>query len=249
MKISIITATYNSEKTIQHALDSVRSQDYQDIEHIIVDGASSDRTSDIVRANSNERVQFYSEPDQGIYDALNKGINHANGDVVGILHSDDFFADNSIISQVAESFAQNNIDAVYGDLDYVDKEDPTQVVRSWKSEAYHERLFYRGWMPAHPTFFAKKECFEKFGLYDLSFFTSADYELMLRFILRHKIKTQYLPATMVKMRVGGQSNVTLRNRIIANREDARAWKVNNLKPRLYTRWLKPLSKVMQFVKV
>lgn len=247
MKISIITATYNSERTVQAAIDSIKSQDYQSIEYIVVDGASKDRTMEIVQSNSDVICKVVSEPDKGIYDALNKGISLASGEVVGILHSDDFFATQTVITDVAEGFQDEEVDAVYGDLDYVDRERPEIIIRKWRSRVYTQNLFYNGWMPAHPTFFLRREHFLQHGSYDLSFFLGADYELMLRMMLRFKVQAKYIPKTLVKMRVGGQSNVSWKNRWIANQEDARAWKVNGLKPRFYTRWMKPLSKLAQFV--
>ena len=249
MKISIITATYNSAKTIQGAIDSVRSQDYQNIEHIIVDGLSSDGTTEILEQNKDSIANWVSEKDLGIYDALNKGIDMATGDVVGILHSDDEFASDSAISQVAKNFtSEKDIDACYGDLVYVDQNEMGKVIRNWKSKAYSSELFYRGWMPAHPTFFLKREFYNRYGKYDLSFYTAADYELMLRMFLKHNVKAEYIPQVLVKMRVGGQSNVSWKNRWIANQEDARSWKVNGLQAKWYTRWAKPLSKLTQFLK-
>jgi len=247
MKISIITATYNSEGTIADTIASIRSQDYKDIEYIIVDGGSNDNTMDIIAKAEGVVTLSISEPDNGIYDALNKGLALATGDVVGILHSDDVFASENTISSVAAKFIEKKVDAVYSDLQYVDQNDLNKVIRYWKSCDYNPKLFYKGWMPAHPTFFLSKRCFDEYGCYDLSFFTSADYELMLRMFVRHKVKSAYIPKTLVKMRVGGQSNVTWKNRWIANQEDARAWKVNGLKARFYTRWMKPLSKIRQFV--
>ena len=246
MKVTIITATYNSEKTLEGALGSVASQTHGDIEHIIIDGDSSDSTMEVVDRFGKSVSKAMSEPDNGIYDALNKGINLASGDIVGILHSDDFFAANDVISRVAQAFANPEIDAVYGDLDYVKQSDTSIVFRKWRGKEYDSKLFYNGWMPAHPTFFLRKKHFVQFGGYNQSFFTAADYELMLRMLLKHGLRAAYIPIVMTKMRLGGQSNVSWKNRWIANQEDARAWKVNGLKPKILTRWMKPLSKFTQF---
>jgi glycosyltransferase involved in cell wall biosynthesis len=247
VKISIITATYNSTNTIQGAIDSVRNQDYSNIEHIIIDGESSDSTIDILQNNKSSLTTWISEKDAGIYDALNKGIRLATGDVVGILHSDDEFESSKTITKVADEFTRDSkIDACYGDLQYVDQTNTDRVIRNWKSCDYKPELFYRGWMPAHPTFFLKRSLFVKNGFYNLDFFTAADYELMLRMMVKHKISSAYIPEVLVKMRVGGQSNVSWRNRWIANQEDARAWRINGLRPKFYTRWLKPISKLGQF---
>ena len=249
VKVSIITATYNSAANIQGAIDSVRNQDYQDIEHIIIDGGSNDQTVEVIEKNERAITRWLSETDKGIYDALNKGINLATGDVIGILHSDDQFASNKVVSLIVEALSSNaETDSCYGDLLYVDQENTNKVIRHWKSREYEPKLFYNGWMPAHPTFFLKRECFERCGAYNLEFFTAADYELMLRMFVKHNINASYIPEVLVKMRVGGQSNVSWANRWIANQEDARAWQVNGLKPKFYTRWLKPLSKLVQFLK-
>ena len=247
MKISVITSAYNSAETIGDTLDSVRQQDYPSIEYIVVDGASSDGTMDIVAEYDDIVSLSISEPDGGIYDALNKGIALATGDVVGFLHSDDLFADPSVLSKIARAFESSGTDAVYGDLDYVQRADPNQIHRKWRSKPFDPALFYKGWMPAHPTFYLKRAHYETFGGYDTSFRQSADYELMLRMLLKQKLNAVYIPELLVKMRVGGASNVTLGNRWKANQEDARAWKKNGLKPGLLTRFLKPISKLGQFL--
>lgn len=246
MRISLITTTYNSAATLQDTLDSVRSQGIEDLEYIVVDGRSKDETLQLIKDNANIVTRYISEADKGIYDAINKGIALASGDVVGLMHSDDYFASKDVLSHVLEAFQDNSVDAVYGDLVYVDKLDTSRIVRTWKSKEYQAGLFEKGWMPAHPTFYLRKKYFDQFGGYDTSFYTSADYELMLRMLVKHKLKAKYIPITMVKMRVGGQSNVSLKNRWIANQEDARAWKKNGLSLPPLTRWIKPLSKISQF---
>lgn len=247
MRVSILTVVYNGAATIRHSIDSVLAQDYPDIEYIIVDGNSKDGTQDIVRSYGNKIARFLSEPDAGIYDAMNKGIQLATGDVIGILNADDFYAYPSVVSEVAGVLAASNADASYGDLEYIDANDATVVRRKWVSGAYKVDAFLNGWMPPHPTFFVRKEVYNTHGLFRLDLGSAADYELMLRFVHRENIKLAYLPKVLVKMRSGGVSNSTLKNRIAANQNDRLAWKINNLKPRFYTLWLKPLRKIIQFI--
>lgn len=244
VKISIITACYNSAATIRDTIESVLSQDYPEIEYIIIDGKSSDNTLEIVNEYSARIAKVVSEKDEGIYFALNKGIQLATGDVVGILHADDLYTSPAVISSVMEKLKMT--DACYGDLQYVDRTDTSKVIRNWKSGAYHAGMFHKGWMPPHPTFFLKKRCYDQFGVYNTSFKTAADYELMLRMIHKLEISIAYIPEVLVKMRVGGVSNVTLKNRWRANREDKRAWIINDLKPGMFTLIRKPLSKIMQY---
>lgn len=246
MKLSLITTTFNSANTLLDTIQSVRSQGINELEYIIVDGGSTDGTLELIQNNRDVISKFISEPDNGIYDAINKGIAIATGEVVGLIHSDDFFASNQVLGKVIEAFSDQDVDALYGDLQYVDRTDSTKVVRNWKSKPYSDGLFEQGWMPAHPTFYLRRQYFKQFGVYDTDFYTSADYELMLRMLRKHKLRSKYLPITMVKMRVGGQSNVSLKNRWIANQEDVRAWEKNGLQIKPLTRWLKPLSKISQF---
>lgn len=247
MKISIITITYNSAATVEQTILSVLDQDYKDIEYIIVDGASTDGTMEIVNRYKDRIAKIVSEKDKGLYDALNKGISMATGEVTGILHSDDFYTGHSVISHVMDLFEKENCDGVYADLYYVNRDHTDKIVRKWNSGAYHAGRFINGWMPPHPTFFVKTFCYKKFGAFDLEFRTSADYELMLRFIEKHKIRLAYLPEYIINMRTGGQSNVSLKNRVIANLEDRKAWEKNGLRPRFYTLYLKPLRKLLQFL--
>lgn len=247
MKISVITASYNNADTIGDTIRSVLSQDYQDIEYIIIDGASSDDTLKIIEKYKSRISRIVSEKDSGIYFALNKGIDLATGDVIAFLHADDLYPNEKILSQVMRIFSEKKADSVYGDLHYVDRKDTSKVLRNWKSGEYKDGLFLQGWMPPHPAFFLKKSCYEKFGNFNTSFVTAADYELMLRMLHKNKITTQYLPETLVKMRTGGTSNVSISNRIRANREDRRAWKVNGLTQGIFTLIRKPLSKLKQFL--
>lgn len=248
MKVSIITIAFNSGITIEDTILSVIAQDYHDIEYIIIDGASKDNTLEIVSKYRNNISVLVSEKDNGIYDAMNKGVTHATGDIVGILNSDDFYADTTVISEVVREFVASGCDGLYGNLVYVNREKSDKVIRTWNAGPYTHGKFVRGWMPPHPTFFVKKKKYDELGLYNLNLRSAADYELMLRFIHKHQIKMSYLPRTITKMRAGGQSNVTLSNRIKANLEDRMAWRINDLKPGLLTLTWKPLSKVFQFLK-
>ena len=246
MKVSIITVSYNSEQTIEDTIVSVVDQSYKNIEYIIVDGGSSDGTVDIAKKYTDKIFKIISEKDKGIYDAMNKGIAIATGNIVGILNSDDIYYDNKVIEDVVTLFQKENTDSVYADLQYVNKENTNIVSRIWKSGLYQQGKFLKGWMPPHPTFFVKNELYKKLGNYNTSLQSAADYELMLRFIHRHNIKISYLPRTIIKMRAGGKSNITLKNRIKANIEDRKAWKLNGIKPNFFTLFRKPLSKIFQF---
>lgn len=246
MKVSIITVCYNSAETIENTLISVVSQSYPNIEYILIDGQSTDGTLAIIERYKSKLARVISEPDKGIYDAINKGIQLASGELVGVLNSDDFYVNNSVIEEVVKILQQQNADCVYGDLQYVDRQNTNLVKRNWVSGKYKQGLFYNGWMPPHPTFFIKNECYKKYGLFNLQLKSAADYELMLRMLHVHQIKAAYLPQVLVKMRVGGKSNISLKNRIKANREDKLAWVINGIKPRFYTLLMKPLSKLGQF---
>jgi glycosyltransferase involved in cell wall biosynthesis len=246
MKISIITVVYNNKNTIRSAIESVLNQTYKNIEYIIIDGGSIDGTVDIIKSYGNKIDKFISEPDNGIYDAMNKGIKLSRGDIVGILNSDDFYAFNNVLEIVINEFKSKNVDCLYGDLEYVDSKNINKVIRYWKSKPYKEGFFQKGWHPPHPTFFVKRECYEKYGLFNLDFKIAADYELMLRFLEKYKLKSSYIPKTIVKMRIGGESNKSLSNIIKANIESYKAWKVNDLYINPFMLSLKPLSKILQF---
>ncbi len=248
MKVSIITVSFNCKATIEHTIQSVLSQNYNNVEYIIIDGGSTDGTLDIINKYADKISTVVSEPDDGFYNGINKGLKKCTGDIVGLLNADDFYADKDCITEIVNTFNKNNTDAVYADLKYVDAVNTDKVVRNWKSMPYEQGLFLKGWMPPHPTFYAKKSLFDKFGGYDESFKISADYELMLRFIHKQKIKVTYLPKTLVMMRVGGVSNAGLTSRVTANQEDRLAWKKNGVKPSAFTLIRKPLSKIMQYFK-
>ncbi len=227
-------------------MESVQHQTHPGIEYIVIDGLSTDKTLTIA-ASYGIVAQLVSEKDNGMYDALNKGIQLATGDVIGILNADDFLASADVLADVAKAFSETNADVVYGDLWYVDKYDTEKVLRRWKSKPYKPGMFQWGWMPAHPTFYARRELFEKYGNYRLDMGSAADYELMIRFLHKHRAKSFYLPEVMVKMRVGGMSNSSLGNRIRANNADMEAMKINGIKfPRLAA-FLKPIRKIPQFL--
>ena len=245
MKISVITATYNSAATVRDTLNSIANQDYPDIEHIIVDGASKDNTLQIVKEFPHVS-NVLSEKDNGIYDAMNKGIRLASGEIVGILNSDDLYISDEVLSKVASVFEDRSIDAVYGDLQYVQSHDTNAITRTWKAGVFKKKYFYYGWMPPHPTFFVRRRVYEKVGLFNTSLRSAADYELMLRLLLKHGIRVKYIPEVLVKMRTGGMSNASFQNRMKANKEDRLAWKLNDLHPYFFTLYLKPLRKVFQF---
>lgn len=245
MKITVITVSYNSAATIRDTLNSVRDQTHPEVEHIIVDGASRDDTRDIARQYSHVN-RVISEPDNGLYDAMNKGIRCATGAVIGILNSDDFYAHPNVLARVAAAFETQDTHALYGDLKYVHPRAVHRTVRYWRSGSYQRDHFRFGWMPPHPTFFVRREFYEQFGGYDLNFRTAADYELMLRFLYKHHLPATYLPEVLVHMRTGGVSNASLRRRWQANREDHRAWIKNGFRPSIYTMLLKPLRKIPQY---
>jgi glycosyltransferase involved in cell wall biosynthesis len=245
LKVSILTVVFNGLATIRQCIESVLKQDYSDIEYIIIDGGSTDGTQEIVRSYGSKITKFLSEPDNGIYDAMNKGIQLASGEVIGILNSDDFYAFPSVIGEMVKVMKSGAFDGVYGDLEYIDAAE--RVTRKWVSGTYMPGAFLNGWMPPHPTFFVRKEAYQAHGKFRLDLGSAADYELMLRLVHKAGIKIGYLPKVLVKMRVGGVSNSTLKNRIAANRNDSKAWEVNGLTPRFYTLWLKPLRKIWQFI--
>lgn len=246
MKISIITATYNSQAYLEQTIVSVIEQSYKNIEYIIVDGGSTDNTIAIINKYKDKVSHVVSEKDEGIYDALNKGISLATGDVIGFLHSDDFYINNTVVEHIVNTFKKKNSDGVYANLYFVNKNDPTKITRKWLSGDYSPNSFIYGWMPPHPTLFLKKQVYKTYGMFNLDFKTSADYELMLRFIHKNQISLTYLNEFIIRMRVGGQSTASVNNRVKANLEDRKAWEVNQIKPKFFTLWLKPLRKVKQF---
>lgn len=248
MKISIITVVFNGTETIEDCIKSVDRQTYHNIEHIIIDGGSKDGTLEIINKYKDKIAKLVSEPDKGIYDAMNKGIKLATGDVVGIINSDDVVANESVIETVVKAMSDSNADSCYGDLVYVDGENIDKVIRFWNAGEFRRDLFRNGWMPPHPTFFVKKELYEKYGLFNLDFPVTADYELMLRFLYKYNVSTTYIPKVLVKMRTGGESRPGIINTAKNMLENYRAWKVNGLETNLLTFVMKPLSKATQYIK-
>ena len=246
MKVSIITASFNSELFIESAINSVLNQSYNDIEYIIVDGLSSDNSAKIISSYNNRVTKFISDPDSGIYDALNKGIDYATGDIIAFLHSDDIYHDEKVVENVVQQFKNDrNLDCVYGDLVYTAREDISVVSRYWKSKSFKPYLLSMGWMPPHPTIFLKKEIYRSYGKFNLNYKISADYDFILR-IFSKKIKTKYIPRVIYKMRLGGESNKSIINIIKKSREDHRTIKENKIGG-IFTLLYKNFSKLTQFV--
>lgn len=248
MKISIITVSFNAESTIEDTIRSVIGQTYTDVEYIIIDGGSTDATLAIIDKYREQISLVVSEPDKGIYDGMNKGIARATGDYIGILNADDVYVDHSVIEEVVDVLSAEKTDTLYADLNYVQQDDLSKVVRVWKSGKFNHSSFLQGWMPPHPTFFVKKDCYNQYGNFNLQLKSAADYELILRMLYKNECSSSYLGRTIINMRVGGVSNSSIRNRIKANMEDRKAWELNNIRPKWYTLYMKPLSKLIQFLK-
>ena len=247
MKVSIITVVYNGAEHIRDCIDSVLGQTYADIEYIIIDGKSTDGTVEIVQSYGTKVARFVSESDKGLYDAMNKGICLATGDVIGLLNADDFYRHNRVIANMVALFERTGSDAVYGDMLYVDRHDTRKLTRYWRSGWYKENAFVWGWMPGHLSFFAKRKLYETYGLFRTDMKSAADYELLLRFIHKNKTKLAYMDEVTIVMRAGGVSNSSLANRLRANRDDRLAWELNGMKPYFFTLWLKPLRKLNQYI--
>jgi glycosyltransferase involved in cell wall biosynthesis len=243
IRVSLITVTYNAESTIERCIRSVIAQNYQNIEYIVIDGASTDSTLQIINRYAQNIQIIISEPDKGMYDALNKGIKLATGDITGILNADDYFASDDILADVATAFMHTNTDILYGNLDFVDVNET--IIRKWRTKAYKRGDFDWGWMPAHPTFYCRKSLFNKLGFYSLEHGTAADYELMLRFMHKTNVNAYFLDKIMVKMQSGGMSNKNPVNRINAWRFDLKAMHSNGIRFSLITLIMKPLRKLGQ----
>jgi glycosyltransferase involved in cell wall biosynthesis len=238
MKVSIITVSYNCETTIEDTILSVAAQDYSRMEHIVIDGGSTDKTMEVVEKHGTLINQYISEPDNGIYDAMNKGIKLATGDVVGILNADDIYFDNSCISEVVNGFEEKGVSAICGNLVYVSPDNLNKVVRFYSSEGFLPNMFAFGMMPAHPTFFVLRNCYESFGLYKEDYKIAADFELLLRLLKIHRISYHCIPRTLVKMRRGGVSTRNIKSNWVLNKEILKACRENNID----TNMLKILSK-------
>lgn len=252
MKISIITATYNSEATVKDTFESIFGQSYKDFELIVVDGASKDSTLEIVKSYCQmhpDNMKYISEPDKGIYDAMNKGIHLATGDIIGILNSDDFYYDENVLLDINKAFEENRTDCVFGNLVYVDANNTSKIRRIWHGSEYHKGKFSKGWIPAHPTFYAKREIYARYGGFRLDFKVSADFEMMLRLLGRYEISSTFVNRYFVRMRTGGESNGSLRNIMIGNNNIMRAFKENGLPvSRLYPVY-RLTPKILQMMKL
>ena len=251
MKISIVTVTYNSASTLRDTIESVLSQDYQDIEYIVVDGLSKDNTMDIVKEYEPRfggRMKWLSEKDLGMYDAMNKGIRMASGEVVGIINSDDFFHRKDVISKVAEAFVSDaSIEAVYGDVRFVNEADHDKTVRYYSSKGFKPWKFRFGFMPAHPSFYTYKRHFERYGYYANDYYIAADCELLIRFLYNNKLKTKYLPLDFLKMRTGGRSTASWRSNVLLNKEIVRACGENGIWTCLPLLFLKYFVKMFELI--
>ena len=248
MKFSIITVTYNSAKTLRDTIESVLNQSYQNIEYIVVDGQSTDNTLDIIREyypKFKGRMIYVSEPDEGIFDAMNKGIKMASGEAVAILNSDDFYCYSDVVADVVDAFQKNQVDVIYADLYYI-SQTTKKVVRRWISGSYNYKKFRYGWMPAHPAFFVKKTIYDQYGLFRTDMKVSNDYELVLRMLYKHRVSCAYLNRVTVHMRLGGNSAFSFYNKYTSLKEDYISWKDNGLKVPLLTIPLKPFRKIFQY---
>ena len=252
MKISLITITYNSAQTLKDTLTSVLEQGYTDIEYILVDGASKDDTVAIIKEfepKFNGRMKWISEPDKGLYDAMDKGIRMATGDVIGILNSDDFFTSKEVLAKVAEAFEQDKqLDAVYGDVHFVNPDDLKKCVRYYSSKVFKKSLMRLGFMPAHPSFYLKKECFDKYGLYKTDYQIAADFEFLLRVIYKENVKTRYLPIDMVTMRTGGASTSGIESHLKIMKEHLRAFRENGIYTNVVLLCLRYFYKIYEVIK-
>lgn len=246
IKVSIITVCYNSERFIQNSIDSLHNQTYKNIEHIIVDGDSNDNTINIIKKTIRENDVLLSEPDKGLYDAMNKGIRLASGDIVGFLNSDDFYCDIRAVERIIEKFVEKETECVFANINYVEEKDSDKIVRKWKSGPFEEGAFKYGWHPAHPTFFLKNEIYKKYGSFNLKFKLASDFEIMLRMLEKHKVSNYYLDEAMIHMRLGGKTNVSLKNIIEQNRECVMAFRENNLKVGMLYPIYRLLPKIKEF---
>lgn len=251
MRISIITVSYNSAATIRDTLESVLAQTYKDIEYLVVDGDSTDGTLEIIKEFEPKfkgRMHWISEPDNGLYDAMNNGIRMATGDIVGIINSDDFYIHPDVIEKVADTFQfQNSLEAVFGDVRFARGNNIDKTIRYYSAKKFTPKRFRFGFMPPHPTFFTKKDNFEKYGYYHTNFTIASDYELLIRFLYTHQLKYQYIPLDMMKMRIGGKSTVSIKSNWILNEEIVRACRENGIYTNMFILSLKYFVKFFELV--
>lgn len=245
MKVSIITCVLNNSKNIQKSMLSFQNQTFKNKEHIIIDGGSSDETISVIKRNKKNNIKLISSYDNGIYDALNKGIKISRGKIIGILHSDDFYENKHVLEQVFNAFKLSDADLVYGDLLYVSKNLPFHKIRYWKAGKFIKNKLSDGWMPPHPTVFIKSKVLKKIGMYNLKYKISSDYDFLVRALSNNSIKKYYLSKTLVKMRVGGKSNNSIKNLIIKSLEDYKIIKKHKIGG-ILTLFKKNYSKIGQF---
>lgn len=248
MKVSIITVVRNNKKTISDAIESVLNQTYKDIEYIIIDGASSDGTLEVIESYKDSIAKFISERDSGLYDAMNKGLALASGDIVGILNSDDFYANEFVIERVVKEFKSRHVDSVYGDLVYVKPDNLDKTVRYYDSSYFNPKKFAYGWMPAHPTFFVKRWVYEKYGLFRTDLKIASDFDILVRFLYTHKISYAYIKEVLVKMRTGGVSTSGFKSKIVLNREILQVCRDNGIKTNLLKVYSKYPAKILGLFK-
>ncbi len=251
MKVSIITTAYNSETTISETIKSVLQQNYSDIDYWIIDGQSTDRTMDIVRSYENKfngRMHYLSEKDNGLYDAMNKGIKSCTGDIVGFLNSDDYFTSDDVIENIAKAFENNDIDAVYGDIHFIHDKEPDKIVRYYSSALFSPFWLRFGFMPAHPSFYVRRYIYEKYGMYSLEYKIASDYDIMVRLFYKHHIRTSYIKKDFVTMRTGGISTKNLKNRFLITREDVKACRNYGMYTNIFFISIKYFYKIFEFKK-
>lgn len=246
MKISVVTACFNTIRTIEATLDSVASQTFGPMEHVVVDGASTDGTWRVIKGRYDTLAVAISEPDRGIYDALNKGIARCSGEVIGFLHADDVYADADVLGRVAQAFQDPTVQAAYGDLDYVSRDEPSRVIRHWQSEPFSRRKLAWGWMPPHPTLYVRRDMYARVGGFDTSYRIAADYDMILRLFSQSDLNPVYIPSVLVRMRLGGASNRSLRNIARKSLDDWRALRNNRVGGAGALFW-KNVSKLGQFL--
>lgn len=248
MKVSIITVVRNNKETIRDAIESVLNQTYKDIEYIVIDGASTDGTVEVIKSYEESIAKFISERDNGLYDAMNKGLALASGDIVGILNSDDFYIDEFVIERVVKEFKSRHVDSLFGDLVYIKPDNLDKTVRYYDSGHFNPKKFAYGWMPAHPTFFVKNDVYKKYGLFRVDLKIAADFDLLVRFLYTHKISYGYIKKVLVKMRTGGVSTSGFKSLVVLNREILQVCRDNGIKTNLLKVYSKYPAKILGLFK-